>query len=719
MTIKLHANIESSRQLPDEIVDAMLCIAKQYHPIFLFSENGKFVIAIENDEFELKQMNQLPQLQKEVTDLLAELQSKVIIESISRSVYFPRNIPSRRFSDIVLEDIVNPVLKSDPDNPLFKKYYFIFQDRLSSAALRVGRIYEHKIEILMNPNHKDRQTASFYDSDISFDVMQEDIDKVEKPGIPIGHKFSSSSSSFVKDSNRQIELKHIVDRLQRKKGIKLNIAMEKIAIETLEFITGIQKRIITQENIDQWFISKCQEGISLEKKATGGLENKNSFVSLTLKRKVASHGTYEKDRMGDYELLVKQIRRLLSGGVKITAQFFPYDANLFLKITLNCNVASGSHQSFEKDIKMCLFAAQLSDEYYLSAIDYSPLLIDNIQYSQEAASVEASSSSSSSSSAIPTSNANLSQAGSSFFRSNQIYRVVAESVDNQIIFCLVVVPSSRDSVLGGPTTNTKYVESESQNLALLITSYLGGELTIIYNRNCNKNITLFQIIVNHSKMTRFDKTAFESIINSELRKRNVSYFIHLKEITFKGYELDRLNTHDASPLCPVGQKVLEIAYKRDYFGNLDAATYIFAPRIVIASDSPVMASGDAHYRLTKRLASVLEKIDIDTISFSSAIEVREYTKALRRACTSTHPMILDLVKALLEFKEELKIDINEPAGYLHYTALHHAARKGNKELYDYLVEKGADPQLKDAKGNSAEDILKQTELSKAASVLKL
>lgn len=328
-------------------------------------------------------------------------------------------------------------------------------------------------------------------------------------------------------------------------------------------------------------------------------------------------------------------------------------------------------------------------------------------------------SSSSSSSAIPTSNANLSQAGSSFFRSNQIYRVVAESVDNQIIFCLVVVPSSRDSVLGGPATNTKYVESESQNLALLITSYLGGELTIIYNRNCNKNITLFQIIVNHSKMTRFDKTAFETIINSELRKRNVNYFIHLKEITFKGYELDRLNTHDASPLCPVGQKVLEIAYKRDYFGNLDAATYIFAPRIVVASDSPVMASGDAHYRLTKHLASVLEKIDIDTISFSSAIEVREYTKALRRACTSTHPMILDLVKALLEFKEELKIDINEPAGYLHYTALHHAARKGNKELYDYLVEKGADPQLKDAKGNSAEDILKQTELSKAASVLKL
>lgn len=90
--------------------------------------------------------------------------------------------------------------------------------------------------------------------------------------------------------------------------------------------------------------------------------------------------------------------------------------------------------------------------------------------------------------------------------------------------------------------------------------------------------------------------------------------------------------------------------------------------------------------------------------FDQAINDKKYERALRTACNSSLGKAFKLVKLLLMYKGILKINIDEQAGDKCYSALHYAAIKGNKDIYDLLVHFRA-KQLPDKEGNMPEDLL--------------
>ena len=89
--------------------------------------------------------------------------------------------------------------------------------------------------------------------------------------------------------------------------------------------------------------------------------------------------------------------------------------------------------------------------------------------------------------------------------------------------------------------------------------------------------------------------------------------------------------------------------------------------------------------------------------FNDAIDQKEYSKALRTACTSDSAVAFKLIKLLMLYKGILKVDVNEQAGTNKNSALHYAALKDNKEVYDYLISQGA-VQLQDADGKTPDEI---------------
>ena len=91
--------------------------------------------------------------------------------------------------------------------------------------------------------------------------------------------------------------------------------------------------------------------------------------------------------------------------------------------------------------------------------------------------------------------------------------------------------------------------------------------------------------------------------------------------------------------------------------------------------------------------------------FLAAVEAKNYSQALRRACTGTAPQVPQLIEILLSYKEQLHININEQAGPAQRAAIHYAAIKKNQAAYDLLVRHGADDSIPDANGLTAADYL--------------
>lgn len=117
--------------------------------------------------------------------------------------------------------------------------------------------------------------------------------------------------------------------------------------------------------------------------------------------------------------------------------------------------------------------------------------------------------------------------------------------------------------------------------------------------------------------------------------------------------------------------------------------------------SPITAKGDAHARLVKVLSGkIQEKNKAEFKPFLDAIQEKNYAKALRRICTSTSSLAFDVTKEFLIACKELKIsfDINETAGTENLSALHHAARKNNRQLCDLLISYGANANLLQVSG---------------------
>ena len=85
-----------------------------------------------------------------------------------------------------------------------------------------------------------------------------------------------------------------------------------------------------------------------------------------------------------------------------------------------------------------------------------------------------------------------------------------------------------------------------------------------------------------------------------------------------------------------------------------------------------------------------------------SINARNYGQALRRLATLNNPVALKIAAKLLLLKDRLNFYINEQAGHTKQTALHHAKRKNNKEIYDLLIAYGADNTIPDSANKTAE-----------------
>jgi ankyrin repeat protein len=85
--------------------------------------------------------------------------------------------------------------------------------------------------------------------------------------------------------------------------------------------------------------------------------------------------------------------------------------------------------------------------------------------------------------------------------------------------------------------------------------------------------------------------------------------------------------------------------------------------------------------------------------FIDAVTEKAYAKAIRRAATCCTPTALELIILLLNARAELTpFNLDEQAGPEKYSALHHAARKGNKLVYDLLIDNHANNALPDKLG---------------------
>jgi ankyrin repeat protein len=119
--------------------------------------------------------------------------------------------------------------------------------------------------------------------------------------------------------------------------------------------------------------------------------------------------------------------------------------------------------------------------------------------------------------------------------------------------------------------------------------------------------------------------------------------------------------------------------------------------------SPITCANSMHDILVQRLQPIINQQPQNFSPFAVAIGERAYGKALRRACTCNHPLAIELVRILIEYKDLLPFDINEQAGDKKRSAAHYAALSGNSQIYEVLVQQGADITIKDSDEFSAAD----------------
>lgn len=114
-----------------------------------------------------------------------------------------------------------------------------------------------------------------------------------------------------------------------------------------------------------------------------------------------------------------------------------------------------------------------------------------------------------------------------------------------------------------------------------------------------------------------------------------------------------------------------------------------------------------HELLLARTQPILDR-NKDFKPFLDAINERDYSKALRRACTSSVPEAFELIKILFDYKDILSIDANARVGKNMQAAIHHAALNPNDKIYPYLVTYfNANVNLEDGLGVSAAALREQ------------
>lgn len=211
---------------------------------------------------------------------------------------------------------------------------------------------------------------------------------------------------------------------------------------------------------------------------------------------------------------------------------------------------------------------------------------------------------------------------------------------------------------------------------------------------------------------------------------NINTVAHCFEITFDGLHLEEIHLvpfMQDIDICLFLSSISEIAYlgninvslhvKND-MSNVRAAAAPLAdsktPVNNLNNDSvitklsglkigsPITEVGDAHQTLYQRIRPICENKISDFKPFLIAIEQKNYGKALRTACTSCDEKAFELIKILFAYKDKLAFDMNEQTGDQRFAAIHHAAKKGNANVYMYLKEQGANHLLPDKDGVTAE-----------------
>lgn len=135
--------------------------------------------------------------------------------------------------------------------------------------------------------------------------------------------------------------------------------------------------------------------------------------------------------------------------------------------------------------------------------------------------------------------------------------------------------------------------------------------------------------------------------------------------------------------------------------------------MVISASSPIHLSGNAHTSLVEETKQIL---GTDRHIFLDSLNERNYNQALRRACTATDKIAVQLIKLLFKYEQSLSLNVNEQSGEQKYTALHHAARKKNIAAYDLLREKGADDSIMDRNGVTPSNIARENNLVTTRSI---
>lgn len=119
--------------------------------------------------------------------------------------------------------------------------------------------------------------------------------------------------------------------------------------------------------------------------------------------------------------------------------------------------------------------------------------------------------------------------------------------------------------------------------------------------------------------------------------------------------------------------------------------------------SPTTITGYIHERVIQIINKKLENENIkDFEPFLKALSEMNYPKAVRNICNSSKPIALSLLETILHYKDPLNFFIDEQAGEKKRAAIHYAALQGNKEIYDLLIQKGANCKIEDGDGHSAE-----------------
>lgn len=281
--------------------------------------------------------------------------------------------------------------------------------------------------------------------------------------------------------------------------------------------------------------------------------------------------------------------------------------------------------------------------------------------------------------------------------------------DTKIVFT-VLVPGSKFRVPGKDYQFNPYLENQSLYLTRALIKKLGAckQAEIEYHRDTANNIQSFEIVLElltESKLEQDIQT--EKIVmnafTSSMKELNPEVKSQLFLLPYKCQMIKITSClHQGQlPILLAQGKLL----KSDNEGILYKVSFQFSlapseenPKNFGARgadrvfDSKKLAKEEKHAELMRRLEGFRNP---NNELFFQSLEKKNYAQALRRACNSSDESAV-LVKILLEYTVPLKIKIDEQAGEKQYSALHYAAFKGNRALYNLLVSHHANEVLLDA-----------------------